>query len=113
MKQTEKLGSLVISEVRNKEEVIEEAQTKGNTVHVASLVDLCHLKFSELHEYKGRVVQLGDVVKGDSGFCAVFTEQCSSAFHLTAAKVLCEISRLPGCASEGTCVNRHSSNNVR
>ena len=44
---------------------------------------------------KGRVVQCGDVVKDDSGSCAVFTEQGSSASHRTAAQVLCVISRLP------------------
>ena len=34
--------------VRNKEEVIEEAGNKGRKVQFASLMDLCHLKNSEL-----------------------------------------------------------------
>ena len=34
----------------------------------------------------------------DSGSCAVFTEQGSSALQMTAAKVMDIISRLPGCA---------------
>ena len=70
-------------------------------VHFASLMDLCHLKNSELQpqfqEYKGRVVLRGDIVKDDSGSYAVFTEQWSSAAQMTAAKVMDIISRLPGC----------------
>ena len=39
-------------------------------------------------------------VKDDSGSYAVFTEQGSSASHITAAKVMDIISRLPGCAGQ-------------
>ena len=39
-------------------------------------------------KYKGRVVLLGDTLKDDSGFYAVFTEQGSSASQMTAAKVM-------------------------
>ena len=45
---------------------------------------ICHLKNAELEsqfqKYKGRVVLRGDIVKDNSGACAVFTEQGSSAF---------------------------------
>ena len=41
-----------------------------------------------------------DVVKDDAGSYDVFTEQESSASHMTAAKVLDVISRLPGCARQ-------------
>ena len=51
-------------------------------------------------KYKGRVVLRGDIVKDDSGFYAVFTEQGSSASQMTAAKVMDIISRLPGCAGQ-------------
>ena len=51
---------------------------------------------------KGRVVLRGEVVKDDSGSHAVFTEQRSSASHMTAAKVLGVISRLPGCAGQAS-----------
>ena len=37
-------------------------------------------------KYKGRVVLRGDMVKDDSGSCAVFTEQASSASQMTAEK---------------------------
>ena len=51
--------------------------------YLPSLMDLCHLKNSEsepeFQKYKGRVVHRGDIVKDDSGSCAVFTEQGSSA----------------------------------
>ena len=66
----------------------------------------CHLKNSELdkefQKYKGRVVLRGDAVKHDAGSCAAFTEQGSSASHMTAAKVLDVISRLPDCAGEAS-----------
>ena len=41
-------------------------------------------------------------MQDDSGSCAVFTEQGSSASQMTAAKVMDIISRLPGCAGQAT-----------
>ena len=41
-----------------------------------------------------------DIVRNNSGSCAVFTEQGSSASQVTAAKVMDLISRLPGCAGQ-------------
>ena len=42
-------------------------------------MDICHLENAglqpKLQKYKGRVVLRGDIVKDDSGACAVFTEQ--------------------------------------
>ena len=73
-------------------------------VHFASLMDLFHLKNSELEpqfqKYKGRVALRGDIVKDDSGSCAVFTEHGPSASQMTAAKVMDIKSRLPGCAEQ-------------
>ena len=70
-----------MTKVRNKSEVIAEARNKDHMVHFASLIDLCHLKNSELEsqfqKHKGRVVLRGDIVKDDSGSYAVFTEQGS------------------------------------
>ena len=66
-------------------------------------MDLCHLKNAELEtkqKYKGRVVLRGDIVEDDSGSYAVFTEQASWAWQMTAAKVMEIISRLPGCAGQ-------------
>ena len=84
--------------------MIDEARTSGATVHFVSLMDKCHLKNAELEakhqKYKGRVVLRGVFVKDNSGFCAVFTEQGSSASQMTAAKVMDIISRLPGCAGQ-------------
>ena len=80
-----------LTKVRNKREVIAEAREEGKTVHFASLMDLCHLKNSELEpkfqKYKGRVVLRGDMVKDDLGSCAVFTEQGSSASQMTSVAV--------------------------
>ena len=39
-------------------------------------------------------------MKDDSGSYVVFTEQGSSASHMTAAKIMDIISRLPGCAGQ-------------
>ena len=92
------------TKVRNKSWVVDEARTEGAKVHVASLMDICHLKNAELEtkntKYKGRVVLRGDIVKDDSGSYAVFTEQGSSASQMTAAKVMDIISGLPGCSQQ-------------
>ena len=100
----EKFPAWNLTKVRSKEEVIDEARTKGAKVHFASLMDICHLKNAELEikhqKYKGQVVLRGDTVKDDSGSYAVFTEQGSSASQMTAAKVMDIISRLPGCAGQ-------------
>ena len=92
----EKLGIIParqLTKVRNK-----------NVVNFASLMDLCHLKNSELElqyqKYKGRVALRGDIGKHDSGSYAVFTEQGSSASRMTAAKVIDILSRLPGCLGQ-------------
>ena len=85
----EKMPAWQLTNVRKKE-VIAEARNEGKTENFASLVDVCHLKNSELEaqfqKYKGRVVLRGDLVKDDSGSNAVFTEQGSSASQMTAAK---------------------------
>ena len=101
LEKLEKISAWNLTEVRSKKEVIDEARTKGAKVHFASLMDICHLKNSELEakhqKYKGRVVLRGDNVKDDSGSYAVFTEQGSSSSQMTAAKIMDIISRLPGC----------------
>ena len=102
----EKIPTWQLTKVRNKKEVTAEARNEGKSVHFASLMDACHLKNSELEpqfqKCKGRVVLRGDIVKGDSGSHATFTEQGSSASQMTAAKVMDIISRLPGCAGQAT-----------
>ena len=105
-KKLEKLPAWQVTNVKSKKEVIEKTQTKGRTVHFATLMDLCHLKNSELDQqfqkYRGLVVLRGDVVKDDSGSYAVFTEQGLSASKMTAAKVLDVLARLPGCAGQAS-----------
>ena len=83
-----------LTKVKSKSEVIAEAMTKGHTVHFASSMGLCHLKKVGVGTLKFQ----GDIVKDDSGSCAVSTERGSSASQMTAAKVMGIISRLPGCA---------------
>ena len=99
----EKIPAWQMDPVKSKKDVILEAQKKRK-VHFAALVDMCHLKKTELErkhqKYKGRVVLRGDTVKDDSGACAVSTEQGSSASQMTAAKVMGVIARSPGCAGQ-------------
>ena len=40
----EKISAWNLTKVRSKKEVIDEARTKGEKVHFASLMDICHLK---------------------------------------------------------------------
>ena len=87
--------------------MIDEARNKGRKVHFASFCVIDgHLSSKEFgdgasnQKYKGRVVLPGDIVEDDSGSCAVFTEQGSSASQMTAAKVMDGISRLPGCSGQ-------------
>ena len=58
--------------------VILKHNKRKRKVHLATLMDICHLKNAELEpkhqKYKGRVVLRGDIVKEDSGAYAVFTE---------------------------------------
>ena len=88
----EKVPAWNLTKVRSKKEVIDEAKMSGAEVHVASLMDICHLRNAELEtkhqKYKDRVVLRGDNVKDDSGSYAVFTEQGSSASQMTAAIVM-------------------------
>ena len=90
--------------VKSKKEAIEEAQK--NKVHFASLMDLCQLKNSELEpqfqKYKGRVVLRAGIAKDDSGACAVFTEQGSSASQMTAAKAMDVIAPIPDCDGQAS-----------
>ena len=97
----ETISAWQLNEVKSKKEVIQEAQKDNRKVQFAALMEICHLKNSELEpkfeKYKGRVVLRGDIVKDDSGAYAVFTEQGSSASQMTAAKVMDVIARLPDC----------------
>ena len=54
---------------------------------------------------KGRVVFRGDIVKDDSGVCAVLTEQDLSASQMTAAKVMDVIARLAECDGQADAVS--------
>ena len=104
LEKLEKIPTWHLTKVRNKKEVIDEVRHGSRKVHFASLMDLCHLKNSMLEpqfqKYGGRMVLRGDIVKDDSGSCAVCTEQGSSASQVTAAKVMDIISRSPGCAGQ-------------
>ena len=52
----EKISAWNLTKVKSKKEVIDEARTKGATIHFASLMDICHLKNAEL-EAKHQKIQ--------------------------------------------------------
>ena len=62
---------------------------------------LCHLKHAELakeiQRYKGIIVFRGDDVTDKEGYYAVFSEQGTSASHMTATAMIDAIARMPGC----------------
>ena len=114
----EKMPAWQLTKVRNKNEVIAEARNEGKKVHFASLMDVCHLKNSELEpqhqKYRGRVVLRGDIVEDDLGPYAVFTEQGSSALQMTAATVRChsKAARMRRTSSRRS-ISSHPSQNER
>ena len=61
---------------------------------------LCHLKGSqlceELQSYKGRIVYCGNDTRDQDGDQAVFSAQGTQSSHLSAAKYVDAIARLPG-----------------
>ena len=75
----ENIRAWLMTKLRNKKEVIDEARNECRKVHFASLMDPCHLKNSErepqYQKYKGRVIFRSDTVKDDPGSYAVFNEQ--------------------------------------
>ena len=102
-----------LEKVKSKKEVIPKAQKDKKKVHFATLMDICHLKNTELEptiqKYKGRVILRRDIAKDDSGACAVFAEQGSSASQMTAAEVMDVIARLPDCDGQaGDAVSAHT-----
>ena len=74
----EKLTAWQLDKVKSKKEAILEAQQEQKKVHVAALMEICHLKNAELEpkhqKYKGRVVLRGDLVKDDAGAYARQTQ---------------------------------------
>ena len=87
-----------VSTVRPMAEVQAEAIAQGRTVHFGSLRDLCQVKHSEIKGKSvdnGRIIFRGDIVRDESGFYAVFSEQGTSASHTAAAKFMDAIANFP------------------
>ena len=98
----EKISAWNLTKVRSKKEVIDEARASGATVHFASLMDICHLKNTELEakhqKYKGPVVFRGDIVK------KTIQDRMQYSLNKDLQHLKCQqlkswifISRLPGC----------------
>ena len=62
--------------VKPKAKVVAEAKRFGRSVHFGSLMELCHIKNSQLGKkfwtYKGRLVFRGDIVKDENGSICSF-----------------------------------------
>ena len=99
-----KRKSWLLGTVQPRAKVIEHAKREGQTIHSGSLQDLCHVTHSAFHDsqrtYKGHVVLGVDIVREESGFYAMFSEQGTSASHIVAAKCMNAIARVPGCSGE-------------
>ena len=64
MGKLEKISAWNLTKVSSKKQVIDEARMSGATVHIASLMDVCHLKNAELEakNTKSTKVELYSVV---------------------------------------------------
>ena len=94
----ETLPAWQLEKVKSKKEVIKEAQKNNNKVHFASLMDLCHLKNSELEPQFQKYKRKGCASRRHCerrlwSLCSIY----SSASQMTAAKVMGVIARLPDC----------------
>ena len=100
-KKLEKLPTWPMTKVNSKKEVILGSTKKreGQSI-LLRLMDICHLKNEELEIQRPGLLLRGDSVKNDSGSDAVFTEQGSSAYQMTAEEVMDVIARLPECAGQ-------------
>ena len=96
-KKLETLPAWQLEKVKSKKEIILEAQRDEKKVHLGTLMDICHLKNAELEPKLQNKIPRQSRVKDDSAAYAVFTEQGSSAFQMTAAKVVDVVARLPDC----------------
>ena len=65
----EKMPTWQLGKVKSKRDVILEAQKEKKKVHLATWMDICHLKNAELEPKRG------DIARDDSGAHAVSTEQ--------------------------------------
>ena len=100
----EKIPTWDVSKVEERSTVQERAQRTKVVTHFGQIMPLCHIKNSELEaemqSYKGRIVFRGDQVRDENGFYAVFSEQGTSASHMSATKLLNVIARMPGNCGE-------------
>ena len=103
-KKLEKKNYVDWNSVAEYESVRKNAQKEKRTVHFGRVYPLCHIKNSQLSRekwnYKGRVVFEGNRITDQDGTWAVFSEQGTSASHLSAAKFLDALARMPGNAGQ-------------
>ena len=101
-KKLETIPAWDVNKVKSKKEVTKEAQKNNNKLHFASLMDLCHLKNSELEphfqKFKGKTCASSRHCERRLwSLCSFMPEQGSSASPMTAAKVMDVIVRPLDC----------------
>ena len=92
-KEWDKLETLQVwasTKARNKKEVVQDAQKEQRTVHFATLMDICHLKISELEPIFSKIQRPGSCSEVTLWKTiqtrAVFRKQVSSASQMTPQK---------------------------
>ena len=107
-KEWDKLKSLPAQDFKKakpKSEVVQQAKKDGRLVHFASLMDICHLKHSELAKHLQTRKEEGRAPEGQDQRQKVDRKQNSrskgaAASQMTAERFLETISRLVGMAGE-------------
>ena len=93
-------GAWIYSEVQERSWVVSNRKRPGKKLYFGSVRDLCHQKHSERTdlpaEYKGRVIFQGNMMRDETGFYAIMSEQGTSASHMAGAKILDGLARMPG-----------------
>ncbi len=90
----DKRGFVDWSRVQEKSDVMAYAVENGIEYHFGDLMTLCHEKHAELNlpqqkkVYKGRIVFRGDIVKDETGYMGIFSEQGTSSSQLEAAEMM-------------------------
>ena len=90
------------SRVRECKEIVAEARSRGETVHLGRIFEACYEKGSELphddprRKFKGRTVFQGNNVHDENWDHALFAEMGSSPASMEAAKVLDAYGSQPG-----------------
>ena len=95
-----KAGIWLEETVVEKSDLIANANTSGEKIHMGDLMRICSVKLWECaakyHKYKGRICFRGDNVRDQDGAAAVFQEMCASPTTVHSANSNLAYGCLPG-----------------